>query len=146
MLIGSLALAVAAVFTGAAVYVSLVEQPARLRLETPALLAEWQPAYKRGAAMQAPLVLIGTALGVAAFWGSRDWLWLAGALIFLVAWPYTLLVIKPTNDTLQASDPAGAGARERALIEKWGGLHAVRSLIGVFTTVLYLWALAEAPA
>jgi hypothetical protein len=146
MLAGQLALIVAAVFTGAAVYLGLCEQPARLLLDVPALLTEWKPSYKHGAAMQAPLVLIGAALGAAAWWETRDWLWLVGALVFLSAWPYTLLVILPTNNALLAVEPANAGPRERALLEKWGRLHAVRSGIGVLTTILFLWASLRAPA
>jgi hypothetical protein len=51
MLTGLLALIDSALFTGAALYVSTAEQPARLALEDWALLAEWKPAYKRGFAM-----------------------------------------------------------------------------------------------
>jgi hypothetical protein len=140
MLTGQLALTAAALFTGAAIYVSLCEQPARLQLDERALLTEWKPSYKHGAAMQAPLALIGAVLGFAAWWQAGDWRWLAGGLVILSAWPYTLLVIKPTNDRLLAIDPADAGAQVRALIEKWGKLHAGRSGIGVLTTVLFLWA------
>ena len=140
MLAGQLALTTAAIFTGAAVYVSLCEQPARLQLDERALLTEWKPSYKRGFAMQAPLALIGAALGFAAWWQAGDWRWLIGAIVIVSAWPYTLLVIKPTNDELLAIEPADAGARVRALIEKWGRLHAGRSGIGVLTTILFLWA------
>ena len=140
MLTGQLALISAALFTGAAVYVNVSEQPARLKLDDRALLTEWKPSYKHGAAMQAPLALIGAALGFAAWWQAGDWRWLAGAIVILANWPYTLLVIKPVNDRLLATAAADAGAQVRSLIAQWGRLHAGRSAMGVLTTVLFLWA------
>jgi hypothetical protein len=145
MLIGDLALTTAALFTGAAVYVSLCEQPARLALDDRALLTEWKPSYKHGTAMQAPLALVGCVLGLVAWRQTGDWRWLAGAIVLVAGWPYTLLVIRPTNSALLAVDPASAGPHIRALIEKWGRLHAVRTGFGVLSTVLFLWAAAEAP-
>src|SRR4029453_13859880 len=140
MLTGQLALTTAAVFTGAAIYVSVCEQPARLRLDDRALLIEWKPSYKHGAAMKGPRGRVGTPPGAAAWWAAGDWLWLLGAVVFLSAWPYTLLIIRPTNNELLTTDPGSAGARSRALIQKWGWLHAGRSGIGLLTTVLFLWA------
>jgi hypothetical protein len=140
MLAGQLALIAAAIFTGAAIYVIACEQPARLRLDDRALLTEWQPSYKHGFAMQAPLALIGAALGAIAWWQTGELLWLLGALAILAPWPWTLLVIKPTNDALLAADPGQAGPRTRALIEKWGRLHAGRVVFGILAIVLFLWA------
>jgi len=140
MLAGQLALIVAALFSGAAVYVNIVEQPARLDLDDRALLTEWKPAYKRGFAMQAPLAIIGFLLGLVARWQTGHWAWLLGAVILVANWPYTLLGIMPTNGRLMATDPAGAGPESRVLIEKWAALHAGRTALGFASTLIFLWA------
>ena len=134
-----LALAAAALFTGAAAYVSFVEHPARLGLADAPLLAQWKPAYKRGTLMQAPLALIAAALGLAPFFLGYDWRWLLGAALMLANLPYTLLVIMPTNKRLLALSPDAPGLRP--LIKAWGRLHAVRTLLGAAAVLAYLWAL-----
>lgn len=139
MLIGLLALIVAAVFTGAALYVTVAEQPARLTLDDRALLTQWQPSYKRGFAMQAPLALAGCLLGLIAWWQTGFLAFLIGGVILILAnWPWTLLGIMPTNNALMATDPSNANAQTRELIVKWGGLHAVRSALGALATMAFL--------
>lgn len=139
MLAGQLALIVAALFTGAALYVNVAEQPARLRLDDRALLTEWKPAYKRGFAMQAPLAIAGFLLGALAAWQTGNWPWLLGAVAMILNWPYTLFAIKPTNNRLMALDP-DAVADVRALVKTWGHLHAVRSALGAAATLIFLTA------
>src|SRR6516165_7696881 len=113
-----LALATAAAFTGAAIYVNVAEQPARLTLDNKALLAQWQLSYARGFAMQASLALASALFGLLAFWLTRDGRWLVGAALVF------------------------ANAETRGLIETWGRLHAGRSALGVLATLVYLWASA----
>ena len=143
MLVGALALAAASLFAGAAIYISVAEQPARLALDDRMAVLQWQRSYARAAQMQASLAMAGFLLGLAAWWWQgRDALWLLGAVVMLAPWPYTLLIIKPVNDRLHATPPEQAGAESRTLIERWGRLHAGRTALGVLATAIFLWAIA----
>ncbi len=132
MLAGQLALIAAALFAGAAIYVNVAEQPARLQLDDRALLTEWKPAYKRGFAMQAPLAIIGFLFGALAAWQTGNWWWLLGAVVLVANWPFTIFAIMPTNNKLMAMDAGTATPEVHGLIETWGYLHAVRSAPGRF--------------
>jgi hypothetical protein len=140
MAFGLVALIAAAIFTGAALYVNVAEQPARLSLDNCALLTEWKPSYRRGAAMQAPLALLGCLLGLIAWWQTSQPGFLVGAIAMIAPWPRTLIGIKPTNDELLATEPDQSGPQIRALVVKWGVLHSVRTALGALATLAFLWA------
>jgi hypothetical protein len=116
---------------GAAVYVSLVEHPARVAGGTALVGAEFRPSSRRGAVMRASLAALAAVAGIG------DWARGHGALplpaglvmVFLIAFPPG--VILPTNKRLM--DPAldVSGAEAPALLVRLGRLHAVRTAAGL---------------
>jgi Domain of unknown function (DUF1772) len=141
MLAGQIAFSLAAAFAGAALYVSVAEQPARLTLDDKSLLTQWKPSYARGFIMQSSLAAVSGVLGLLAGWQTRDWRWVVGAVLILANWPYTLLCVSPINNRLKAVPREQADAASRALIKTWGRLHAVRTGLGMAAALAYLWAL-----
>ncbi|WP_424139606.1 DUF1772 domain-containing protein [Roseomonas chloroacetimidivorans] len=141
MPVAVVALVLATLFAGAALYISLVEHPARLGLEDAPLLAQWQPSYKRALPIQAGLAVLGGAAGLFAWYELRDWQWIAGSVLLLANWPFTLFIIMPTNRRLLAMRPQEAGPESRSLLLRWGGLHNVRSALGFVASLLFVWGL-----
>jgi hypothetical protein len=140
MPLAQLALVVAALFAGAAIYVSIAEHPARLALDDEAALAQWKSSYARGRLMQAALALAGALLASWVWWHSLNLLWLIGALLLLANWPFTLLVILPVNRRLEAIPVGAAGAEARELLERWGRLHVIRADLGGTAALVMLIA------
>ena len=137
MLVGLAALILPTLFAGAALYISLVEQPARLSLPDEPALAQWRISYRRALPIQGSLAVLGGIAGLAAWTATTEWQWLAGGIAMLANWPVTLLVIMPTNQALFAAPLAGAGAESRALLLRWGRLHAIRSALGIIAALLF---------
>ncbi|MCX7363795.1 MAG: DUF1772 domain-containing protein [Alphaproteobacteria bacterium] len=140
MVLGILALTVAAVFSGAALYVSFVEHPSRDALDARGQLIQWKPSYARGARMQASLALIGFALSLLAWWQTKDLRWMVGAIVLVAGWPYTMLCIMSVNNALKATALGDAGPASGRLLARWGRLHAGRTALGVVSTAIYIAA------
>ncbi len=131
-----IAVLAAGLFAGAAIYITLVEHPARLECGTAAAVAIFGPSYRRATVMQASLAVAGCLASIAAWWLGRVTAILVGGLLLGAVVPFTLLVILPTNKRLL--DPAlDRDSREAAdLLARWGSLHAVRSLAGLAAFLL----------
>jgi len=138
MLLELIATLCAGLFTGAAIYVNLVEHPARLEPGTAAAVTQWRPSYRRGTVMQASLAVAGFLSAVGAWLQGRGTqVLIAGLLIGLVV-PFTLIVIFPTNKQLSDADLDIGSAKAAVLLDKWNRLHAVRSAAGLLAFVLLL--------
>ncbi len=98
----------------------------------------WAPSYKRATVMQASLAIVAFICGVAVWWLGGGGIWLVGAVCIGLVVPFTLIVIAPTN--VQLLEPGrDLGSNEtRALLVKWGKLHAVRSALSFVAAVVYV--------
>lgn len=142
MIISLAALMSATLFAGAALYITLVEHPARLALDDVPLLQQWQPSYKRALPIQSGLAIIGGVAGLWAGYLTHDWVWVAGSVVLLANWPFTLLFIFPVNTRLMALAPNDANSESRRMLVEWGTLHNVRSALGAIAALLFATALA----
>ena len=124
-------------FSGAAIYINLAEHPARMECGTELAATVFGPSYRRVAVMQAILALAGTIGGIGAWFMNAGVLWLVGALLTFIVVPFTLLVIRPTNK--QLLDPTFIRTSESAhrLLQRWGKLHAVRSVLGLASSIIF---------
>ena len=123
----SLAILCSGLFAGAAVYISFVEQPARMLCGTSLAITQFVPSYKRATVMQASLAAVGTLATIAAWLMGAPAPWLIGGLLLGAVIPFTLIVILPTNKRLL--DPSLDKDSELAeqLLQRWATLHGVRS-------------------
>ena len=131
------ALTLAALFSGAALYVLFAEHPARGRIAPEAQLVQWKSAYAHGAVMQASLAGIAGLVGITVWLRWNDLFFLAGGLAMLGAIAYTFAVMWQLNNRLKATPPEAVSAETVAMLARWGRLHAGRTLIGLAATALY---------
>ena len=129
----------AIVFAGAALYINLVEHPARMGLETRVAALQWAPSYKRATWMQAPLALGSLVAGTGAWLMGAGLGWLVAALFIGAVVPITFIVIMPTNHKLLAPGRDLASPDTRVLLERWGKLHAIRTCLSLISSSIYLW-------
>mgnify|MGYP001386714219 CR=1 FL=1 len=92
-----------ALFAGAALYISVVEHPARMGLETSMAARQWAPSYKRATWMQAPLAVLALVAGAGAWLMGAGVAWLVAAILMGAGGPFQLVVGRPTNHEAPAA-------------------------------------------
>jgi len=131
-----------ALFAGAAIYINLVEHPARVETGTSAAVLQWRPSYRRATVMQASLAAIGLVSAIGAWLLGRGLAVLAAGLLIGSVIPLTLIVIFPTNRALEDPKLDIASARAGELLAKWNRLHALRTAASLGALVIFLLHLA----
>jgi uncharacterized membrane protein len=132
------------VFAGAALYINLVEHPARMGCDTKTAATVWAPSYKRATMMQAPLAILSFVAGTSVWLLGGGVMWLIGAVLIGLVVPFTFIVIMPTNHQLLVPGRDLASSGTRALLKKWGKLHAVRTTLSLAASGVYIVELLRA--
>jgi uncharacterized membrane protein len=134
-----------ALFAGAALYINLVEHPARMECGTALAATVFGPSYRRATRLQASLAIISCLSALTSWWMTRDLSWLVGTILIGSVVPFTLIVILPTNKKLldPALDRSSESARQ--LLVWWAKLHAVRTACSLSALLIFLAAVVEHP-
>ncbi|HKN71049.1 MAG TPA: DUF1772 domain-containing protein [Terriglobales bacterium] len=126
-------------FTGASVYINLVEHPARMECGVEIAVTEFAPSYRRATVMQATCAALGLLSSVAAWLAGATFWWLVGGVVLGAVIPFTLIVILPTNKQLLTPTLDRRSAETERLLAHWGRLHAVRSVLSAVALLLFLY-------
>ena len=126
-------------FSGASVYINLVEHPARMECGVEIAATEFPPSYRRASIMQASLAAVGLLSSIAAWLAGASFLWVVGGVLLGSVIPFTLIVILPTNRQLLNPSLDKQSAQTGQLLARWGRLHAARSLLSALALLLFLY-------
>jgi len=131
-------------FAGAAVYINLVEHPARMECGVEIAATEFAPSYRRATIMQASLAAVGLVSSIAAWLSGATFWWLIAGVLLGSVIPFTLIVILPTNKQLLSPILDRRSAQTEQLLARWGKLHAVRSVLSGAALLLFVYLLTFA--
>jgi hypothetical protein len=128
----------AGLFAGAAIYINLVEHPARVECGVEVALREFAPSYRRATVLQGTLAATAFLAAIAAWYMGASLWWLVGGSVLGLVILFTLVVIFPTNKKLL--DPALYNSSEIAsgLLARWAKLHGVRSVLGLAAFLIFI--------
>jgi hypothetical protein len=123
-------------FAGAALYVNLVEHPARMSSDLSVALAEFRPSYKRAAVMQVILAIGGVVAAIAAYYFGNGISTLVAGIVLATVIPWTLIAMMPINRQLLDETRTSQTPDTDVLLKKWGRLHMVRTVASLLALAI----------
>jgi hypothetical protein len=138
-----IAVLLCALFTGAAVYITFVEHPARMQCGVEIAATQFAPSYRRATVMQATCAALGLLASFAAWLAGASFWWLIAGVLLGSVIPFTLIAILPTNKRLLGPTLDRQSVEAERLLERWGRLHSVRSVLSGSSLLLFLYLLVS---
>ncbi len=134
----------ATLYAGLAIYINVVEHPARMNLKTKPAAQEWAPSYRRATILQAILSAFAVAGGMTTWLLIGGVMWAAGTIIMALVIPVSLLLILPVNYKLTDPERDKKSDRTRELLSQWGYRHTVRTVLSVIAAIIFTWQVVSA--
>ena len=134
----NIALLCCALFAGAALYVSLVEQPAIAAGGAQATGAYVLLAQPRPMFFHTFFASVGALAGITAGVTGGVILWLAGGLVLTFATMFQLAVVLPETRRLFQADLIADPEQASGVLSKLAKLHAVQSLVSLAALSMFI--------
>ncbi len=133
----------AGLWAGASSYISVVEHPAKLQVGIEFATEYFRPMARRAAPTMIVMALIAAVAGFVAWAVGEGLIWLIGGALMAAMLPMTAIFIVPTNRQLISVKASQSRDEAAVLLTRWGRLHAIRSLLGIVSFTLFVWALSQ---
>jgi hypothetical protein len=134
----------AAAFAGVGIHSSNADVHSLLKLSPSAAVTFFHALFPRAKTVQIATLLLSIidASGAAYFTqGLTRNLFIAGAIINAIVFPYTGLALVPINNQILAIKPAEADSAAMELIKKWGQRNWVRPILTSISLCLFTYGL-----
>ena len=133
-----IAIMCSALFAGAALYISLVEHPARMSAGVPVALQEFRPSYRRAAVFQISMAVVACVSSFAVSIFTSLWIWFLGGGLTGLMLPFTVIFIMPTNRILLDPHSSLKESDAQKLLDRWARLHLIRTIAGMLGFAILL--------
>ncbi|ORX88449.1 hypothetical protein K493DRAFT_341275 [Basidiobolus meristosporus CBS 931.73] len=116
-------------FAGAALYITLAQQPAQMIASPKEKVAQFKVFYPRAAKMQAFLAVTCVATSAGVSYLTKQQVYLIPAGLFASVVGYTMCSIMPINETLLSIKSTDNNSNVDTLMKSWGEKHFVRTVL-----------------
>ena len=132
----------AGIWAGAAFYISFAEHPSALKVGVAFATEYFRPMSKRTAPLMMLLAALCGGTSIYAWYSGAELSWLLGGVLMLAMFPLTAILIVPTNVRLLKIDPQESEVEAAQLHERWGKMHAIRTVLGCLPFLIFVATLS----
>ena len=131
----------AGLWAGCSVYIAVAEHPSVLKVGVGFATDYFRVMSRRTAPLMMALAGLSGAAALYIYLTAGGAGWLLGAILMIGMFPFTGLLIVPTNLKLLKVDCETNPEEALALHRRWSTMHWLRTVIGAPAFLIFLWEL-----